>query len=64
MAQDSNLMTIYALAEALCVSVVTIRRWNKKRPEIPHFRMGYIIRYDLTQVKNWLKEGEKCEKTG
>lgn len=46
----SNLITAEQLAEALSLGVAQIRKLTREG-QIPHYRIGGVIRYDLTAVK-------------
>jgi excisionase family DNA binding protein len=46
------------LAEALNVSVETIRRWETARI-IPRLQIGHVIRFDLVKVEKALEQFER-----
>lgn len=51
------LLTEIALAKALNLSKVTVRRW-RLREELPFLKMGHRYYYRLDAVVQWLKEKE------
>ncbi len=52
MAKD-RLMTAGEVAEYLCCSVSTVRRFAA-RGAIPHYRLGKLVRFRRSDVEGWL----------
>ena len=50
-----QILTLKELAAKFRVSAITIRRMVINH-QIPHFRIGRQIRFDLNEVNKWLKE--------
>jgi excisionase family DNA binding protein len=51
--RDLTLLTVRAVAQRLGMSP----RWvheRVRRHEIPHFRLGRALRFDLEEVRRWL----------
>ncbi len=48
-----RLMTADEVAEYLCCSVSTVRRFAA-RNELPHYRLGKLLRFRRSEVENWL----------
>lgn len=48
-----RLMTTDEIAEFLSCSVSTVRRFAA-RGEIPHYRLGKLLRFRRSEVENWL----------
>lgn len=42
------------LAEHLNISIHTIYLWTSQRT-IPYFKLGKIVRFDLTEIDAWLE---------
>ena len=51
----NSLLTAAELAEALSVSLITIRKWTSQR-RIPFLKIGKAVRYDSEAVQKWLTE--------
>ena len=59
-AAPSPLLTVGDLHEALKVPKSWIYdRTRRKKDPIPHFKVGRYPRFDLAEVKAWLKDHEK-----
>ena len=55
---DKRLLTVKELEEFLNVP----KSWiydRTYRGEIPHFKLGKLLRFDLEKIKEWLKANEK-----
>ena len=50
-AKTSTLVSVFEIADIFQVHVRTAQRWTSK-DLIPYYRIGSVIRYDLTQVLN------------
>ena len=50
-AKTGTLVSVFEIAEIFQVHVRTAQRWTSK-DLIPYYRIGSVIRYDLTQVLN------------
>ncbi len=50
----SEIMTISEVAEYLKLKETTIYHLTQKK-EIPHIKIGGAVRFDLDEVKEWLK---------
>ena len=48
-----RLLTADEIAEYLCCSVSTVRRFAA-RGEIPHYRLGKLLRFRRSEVEAWL----------
>lgn len=58
--KETPLLTVDELHEALKVPKSWIYdRTRRKKNSIPHFRVGRYPRFDLAEVKAWLKDQEK-----
>lgn len=49
--ETNTLVSVFEIAEIFQVHVRTAQRWTSK-DLIPYYRIGSVIRYDLTQVLN------------
>lgn len=56
MSDSNGHLTVNELAEhpKVRVSVRTVRRWLAET-DVPHFRVGDVIRFDLEEVLAWMK---------
>lgn len=52
---DRRFVGIEDLAQYLDISTNTIRSWIWQR-EIPYFKMGRLVRFDLKEIEGWLKD--------
>lgn len=52
--QDRPYLTVDELAETLGVGERTVRRWLAET-DIPHRRVGGVIRFVLAEVDEWMK---------
>ena len=52
-----NKITIDAVAEMFNVNKHTVRNWIKKG--MPHYKVGSVLRFDLAEVEQWVKNGGK-----
>lgn len=55
---DKKLLTVEELARFLHVP----KSWiydRTYRDEIPHFKIGKLLRFDLEKIEEWLKEKER-----
>lgn len=53
MQNESKLMKINDLAEVFEVTDRTIKNWLKEG--MPKYQMGKTIRFDLEEIKEWMK---------
>jgi excisionase family DNA binding protein len=53
--ETEPLMTVDDVAEFLAVSPKTIRNWVF-RGQIPFLKVGETVRFELAQVREWIKE--------
>jgi len=51
---QQNLVTVAGIAQALAVSRSMIYKWVEEGI-IPHYRFGKAIRFDVSEIKEWLK---------
>lgn len=59
MARES-LITVQQVADYLCCSVSSVRRFIM-RQEIPHYRLGKLVRFRRSEIDSWLalhREGD------
>lgn len=49
-----RLMTVDEVADYLSVPVNTLYQWRHKGTGPTAFRVGRFLRYDLTEVRDWL----------
>jgi excisionase family DNA binding protein len=56
MAKD-RLMTAGEVAEYLCCSVSTVRRFAA-RGTMPHYRLGNLVRFRRSDVESWLSRNQ------
>jgi excisionase family DNA binding protein len=54
MARGGQLLTIQQLADRLTVSVGCIRAWRLRGGGPPAIRVGSALRWDMTEVDEWL----------
>jgi excisionase family DNA binding protein len=47
-------LNIIDIAKRYKVSTKTIRNWIKRG--MPHLRIGNVIRFDISEVEQWIKE--------
>ena len=53
--EHTSLLDVHAVAERLGVNVRWVRRKVATRT-IPFIKLGHLIRFDLTEIEDWLKE--------
>ena len=58
-----RLMTVQETAEYLQCSVSTVRRYIM-RGEIPHYRLGKMVRFKRREIDGWLVIHREGESTG
>lgn len=51
---EKRFVGIKDLATYLGIPTNTIRSWIQKR-QIPYFKVGRLIRFDITALEDWLK---------
>lgn len=51
---SERLMTVEEVAEFLSVPVATLYQWRHKGTGPTAFRVGRFLRYDLSDVRDWL----------
>ncbi len=56
--QLGRLLTITQVADALGVEVRHVRRLVHER-RIPYIKWGHLLRFDPTDIKNWLDENRR-----
>ncbi len=52
---DKQFIGVEDLAKYLDVSINTLRSWVWQR-QIPYFKVGRLVRFDMQEVENWLKD--------
>jgi len=53
-----KLIDIRTLSKEIHIKPKTIYAWIA-RERIPYYRLGKLIRFDLDEIQNWLKENHK-----
>lgn len=56
--QSKRLLTTKELAEYLKLNQITIRKWTCQK-QIPHFKIGKSVRFDLDTINAWLQEQQQ-----
>jgi excisionase family DNA binding protein len=51
----STLLSADQVAQLTGISIDTLAQWRSQRREIPYLKIGRKIRYDLTDVQNYLR---------
>jgi len=49
-----RLMTVKDLCEYLKIGENTVRNWIRTS-QIPHYKVGRLVRFDLQEIKTWMK---------
>ena len=49
--------TVKDVAEEFGVHKNTVYDWVKER-DVPHYRVGRVLRFDLSEVREWLQAGK------
>jgi predicted DNA-binding transcriptional regulator AlpA len=57
---DGHLISDREAANLLALSVKTIRNWRLSGYGPPHFKIGRLVRYRMTDIKTWLKTRERA----
>ncbi len=52
---DKRFIGIKDLGNYLDVSIKTVRHWTLMR-QIPYFKMGRLVKFDLREIEGWLKD--------
>jgi predicted DNA-binding transcriptional regulator AlpA len=52
--RTSVLLNEKQVAEMLCVSLPTLRRWRHRRVGPPYIKLSALCRYPLDQLEAWL----------
>lgn len=53
------MLTAKDLCEILQIHTNTLTKWMKKG--VPHYKVGNVLRYDLDEVKAWMKNNTQGE---
>lgn len=56
-----RLLTVEELADYLGVPVATLYQWRYRREGPPGFRVGRYIRYQRTDVEQWIRDRLKAD---
>ena len=51
---NEKMITVKELQEILRISRQTVMRWRKEG--MPHYKYNASVRFDLEEIKEWLKE--------
>ena len=54
---DRMLIGIESLAWCLDTSARTIRRWSERGEMPPPIKIGSLVRWDVTKVRQWISDG-------
>ncbi len=55
---NTSLMTIQQASEYLQIKAKTLYAWTESG-EIPHYKIGRLIRFKKTDIDNWIEERRK-----
>ena len=58
-----RLLDITQLSEAINVNKKTIYDWTHKK-QIPHIKMGRLLRFDLDDIEKWIRRTNRSKPTG
>jgi excisionase family DNA binding protein len=56
-----RLLTVEELADYLGVPIATLYQWRHRREGPPGFRVGRYIRYQRTDVEQWIRDRLKAD---
>lgn len=56
-------LTCQEVADLLRLPVATLRAWRHRKVGPPAFRVGKHVRYDLAQVRLWVDEQQKADRS-
>jgi excisionase family DNA binding protein len=59
---DQRFIGIDELAKYIDISDNTLRYWVWRK-KIPHFKMGKLVKFDIIEINNWLKNKRVKELT-
>ena len=54
---QKRLLAVKELSEYINIPVETIDSWTCQK-RIPHVKVGRLLRFDITVIDEWLKEGK------
>ena len=61
METQERLLTVEELADYLGVPIATLYQWRHRREGPPGFRVGRYIRYQRTDVEQWIRDRLKAD---
>ncbi|MFY9401983.1 MAG: helix-turn-helix domain-containing protein [Candidatus Omnitrophota bacterium] len=59
---DKRFVGIPFIAQYLDISQDTLRQWVWRR-EIPYFKVGRLVKFDIIEIENWVKKKRVKELT-
>ena len=64
MSTDLQLLNEKQVAEALGLSVKTLRSWRLRGVELPFIKLGKSVRYRLSEIEAYLEANTKAPREG
>ena len=58
---EENYISIDEAAIYLDIKMVTLRKWIKKKPDIPAHRIGKLWKFKCSELDAWIKSGKSAE---
>lgn len=58
---EDNYISIDEAAEYLGIKTVTLRKWVKKKPDLPSHRVGKLWKFKRSELDAWIASGKSAE---
>lgn len=58
---EDNYISIDEAAEYLGIKTVTLRKWVKKKLDLPSYRVGKLWKFKRSELDAWIASGKSAE---
>ena len=58
--KDDGYIGIEEAAEFLDIKPVTLRKWLKQKPDLPHHKIGKLWKFKKSELDSWVNSGKSA----